>query len=501
MMDFLDPKKSRAHTIRLITGYVLVAIAVILATTLLLYTASGFGVKQGKVIQNGLVFISSNPSGANIYLNDQLHNDRSNARLILPAGTYTMKLTRDGYRDWQRALTVEGGSVDHFDYPLLIPQQLVPAAVSGYVTPPALATESPDRRWLLVQPTGQTTSFDVYDLRNPERVRETKTSITLPANVFGLPQTGTRILELVEWSRDNDHVLFKHIVGEQSEYVMLSRTKPEESFNLTRRLQLAAGMAVSLQDKKFDRYFIHDAAAQTLSTATSNEIKPVSLLTGVIDYKTYGQDVVLYTTTADAPEGKVSVKLYQDKQTYQIRNLTSHDAYLLDITAYDGRWYAAVGSAPEGHVYLYEDPVKRIKRDTSLPPVPVDILKVAAPNYIEFSANSQFLMVENGQDIAVFDVENERSHTYRIDKPIAAPQTHVTWMDGYHLRYVSAGTVTIFDYDGTNMQALSAGTANYLAFFDTAYQTLYSLAPAGSEAAVSGQHSLFATPLRTEQDQ
>lgn len=499
MMDFLDPKKSRAHTIRLITGYMLMAVALILATTLLLYVASGFGVQQGKVIQNGLVFVSTNPSGATIYLNGQQHSDRSNARLILPAGTYTMKLTRDGYRDWQRALTVEGGSVDHFDYPLLIPKQLSPSAIAGYATPPAMATESPDRRWLLVQPTGQTTNFDVYDLREPKRVRETKTTINLPSNTFTLPQSGTRTLELVEWSRDNDHVLLKHIVGNQWEYVMLSRTKPEESFNLTRRLQLAAGMEVSLQDKKFDRYFIHDPTAQTLSTATSNDTTPVSLLTGVIDYKTYGQDVVLYATAADAPEGKVAVKLYQNKQSYQIRNVEKHDSYLLDITTYDSRWYAAIGSSPEDHVYVYEDPVERIERDTSLPPTPVDILKVTKPNYIEFSANSQFLMAENGQDIAVFDAENERSYTYRIDKPIDTPQTHVTWLDGYHLRLVSGGMVTIFDYDGTNVQSLSAGTATYLPFFDTTYQTLYALAPAGPETAV-GQHSLFASPLRTEQD-
>lgn len=499
-MDFLDPKKSRAHMIRLITGYVLMAIALVMATTLLLDIASGFGVRQGKVIQNGLVFLSSNPSEANIYLNGQLHNDRSNARLILPAGTYTMKLTRDGYRDWQRALTVEGGGVDHFDYPLLIPRQLSPTAISGYPAPPPLATESPDRRWLVVQSTGQAVSFDVYDLRDPERVRESKTAIALPANIVGLPQSGSRVLKVVEWSRDNDHLLLEHIVGDQSEYIMLSRTKPEESFNLTRKLQLPSGVAISLQDKKFDRYFLHDKTAQTLTTATFDNTTPVPLLTGVIDYKSYGQDVVLYATADGADEGKVSVKLYQDKKSHTIRQIAKHENYLLDITAYDSRWYAAAGSPAEDHVYVYEDPAERIKRNAGLPPVPVDILKIAKPSYIEFSANSQFLLAENGQDIATFDAENERSYTYRIDKTLDTPQTHVTWMDGYHLRLVSGGQVTIFDYDGTNMQTLTASDAAYLAFFDTAYQTLYALAPAGSGENLAGQHSLFATSLRTEPD-
>ena len=496
-MDFLDPKKSRAATIRLIVGYVLISIALMLATYVLISLASGFGVKQGKVIQNGLVFVSSSPSNASIYLNGKLSEARSNARLVLPAATYTLKITKDGYRDWQRALTVEGGSVEHFDYPLLIPKQLVPAAVGGYPAPPASATGSPDRRWLLVQPSGQTANFDVYDLRDPQKVLANKKSITIPSTVFSLPQEGAQTLQVVDWSRDNDHILMRHMVGEQFEYIIVSRTKPEESLNLTKKLALNATTEVSLQDKKYDRYFIHDKAAQTLTMATLGNITPVALLTGVLDYKTYGQDVVVYATSVGSPTGKAEIMLYQDKQSYSIRQVSQDAEYLLDLTSYDSDWYIAAGTASEDHVYIYKNPTERLKQDASLPLVPVENLKVDKPNYIEFSANSQYLLVENGQDIATYDAENERSYTYKLDKPIDAPQTHVTWMDGYHLALVSAAAVTIFDYDGTNVQTLSNGTANYLPFFDTSYQSLYSIAPAGDKAAAS---ALYVTPLRNEQD-
>lgn len=500
MMDFLDPKKSRAATIRLLVGYFLMAVALILMTYVLLNLAGGYGVQQGKVIQNGLVFVSSNPSDASIYLNGKNHEERSNARLILPSGTYTMRLSKDGYRDWQRALTVEGGSVEHFDYPLLIPKQLSANAVSGYSTVPNLVTESPDRRWLLVQTAGQMTSYDIYDLRDPEKVLANKKSITVPAATFSLPQTGgAQSLKLVEWSRDNDHLLMLHTVDGQAEYVMVSRSKPEESFNVSKKLQLNATTEVNLQDKKFDRYFLHDKAAQTLSTATFNEVAPKQMLTGVIAYKSYGQDVVVYATKAGAAEGKTEVKFYQDKLSYAIREVNQDAVYLLDLTSYDGDWYVATGTPGEGHVYIYKNPVERLKRDSSLPLVPVENLKLTAPNYIEFSANSQYLMAENGQDIATYDAENERSYTYKVDKPIDAPQTHATWMDGYHLAVISGGAVTIFDYDGTNMQTLSNGLPAYLPFFDTSYRYQYSIAPAGADKA-SGASSLFQTPLRLEQD-
>ncbi|MET0779823.1 MAG: PEGA domain-containing protein, partial [Candidatus Saccharimonadales bacterium] len=88
-MDFLDPKKQKAHARRLTLGYALIGLVLLLGTTILLYLAYGFGIdKNGRVIQNGLVFISSQPSGADIYINGQ-SKGQTDTRVVLPAGSYT----------------------------------------------------------------------------------------------------------------------------------------------------------------------------------------------------------------------------------------------------------------------------------------------------------------------------------------------------------------------------------------------------------------------------
>lgn len=497
MMDFLDPKKSRARMFRLYLGYVLVAVALALATVVLLYQANGFGVSKGKVVQNGLVFVSSSPSGASISLNGEPYDDNTNARMILQSGSYTMRLSREGYRDWQRAVTVEGGSVDRFDYPLLIPQDLQTEALAEYAGQPPLATQSPDRRWLIVRQPGQN-SFDVYDLRDPERIEAQKATIALPAAAIGLSQAGVQTYELVEWSRDNNHVLLRHVVGEESEYIMMRRDNPAESFNLTRRLQLPASATVLLQDKKADRYFIHDTATGTLSTANLEQTAPAPMLTGVIDYKSYGNDVVVYATNDGASQSKTYIKLLQDGKSYPVRQVAAADKYLLDISTYGGDWYVALGSPLESNVYIYMNPAQKLQRDGTQPLVPVEILKLVAPNYIEFSASSQHLMAQNGQNIAVFDAENESSYVYQLDRPIDPPQANITWMDGNHLRFVSGGNTTILDYDGSNVQTLAPASAQFLPFFDTVYQNAYNLVPLGG--AAEGRMQLTATPLRTAQD-
>lgn len=510
-MDFLDPKKTRAHTIRLYVGYILLAVAIVMAAVVLLYQAGGYGVnRDGEVIQNGLVFVSSSPSGAQITLNGK-KSSATNSRLSLQAGSYTMKLSREGYRDWQRALTIEGGSVEHVDYPLLFPNQLDTSAVADYQAQSPMVTQSPDRRWVAVQLPGEPGSFDVYDVKDPERVKQQKTTVSVPAAVLGISaQDGQQqSFELEEWSRDNDHMLLKHITGGQSEYILFSRTEPQASVNLTTKLQLKPSETVTLRDKKFDRYFIHDTQARTLTITDLDNATPAKLLDGVISYKSYGDDVVLYATAKDADEGKTSIKLYQFGQSYQLRQLTATDKYLLDISTYGSDWYVVAGTAADDHVYVYENAAQKLRDKPDMPLVPANILKVNDPNYVEFSANSQMVMAENGQDIAVYDVENERSSTYRLERPIDQPQQHVTWMDGFHLVAVSEGKALVFDYDGTNVQSLAAASADFIPYFDTSYQTLYTFAPIPAQTAsgqsptaqqASGAARLNMTPLRTVRD-
>src|SRR5690242_8745750 len=124
-MDFLDPTTARRSQTRLLLGYCLVALAIGIATLLLLYQAEGYNIdRRGEVIQNGLVFVSSSPNGSAIYLNDKRYKSNTDTRVVAPAGKYTLRISQTGYRPWERPVWVAGGDVQHFDYPLLFPENL-----------------------------------------------------------------------------------------------------------------------------------------------------------------------------------------------------------------------------------------------------------------------------------------------------------------------------------------------------------------------------------------
>lgn len=493
-MDFLDPKKQRQHIILLFIGYALVGVGILIATIILLYTAYGFGVgKNGQIIQNGLVFFSSQPGAASIYLDGQPSKSKTNTRLSIPSGEYSVKLQRDGYRTWQRGITVEGGDVQHYDYPFLFPTNLETKNVKTIDGTPPLATQSPDRRWLLVNQPDSFTDFTLYDLANPKNV--VTTPLALPTDLVS--SDSQQSWQLIEWSTDNQRVLLRHDYGANTEYIVVDRTDTSKSVNLSRALNLQAGQIPSLKNKKYNQYYVYDPAAKTLSTATLDDPTFVPTLAHVLAFKSYGNNMVLYATDLKAPAGKTEVMLQQGNDSFRLREVSAAPPYMLELAQYSGDWYMVMGASGDSKVYIYKNPVSDLQNKPNQPLVPVYVLKTPNPTYVSFSSSAEFMMTENGSSFAVYDAETKHGYLYDTHKPLDAPQLHANWMDGNRLNYVSQGKLEVFDFDGVNEQTLVTALPSYVPFFARDFKTLYTL----QSTETPNQTRLAGTSLLTPQDQ
>ncbi len=466
----------------------LVAIAIVIATLVLLYQAYGFGVSKGTVIQNGLTFFSSQPHPAKIYVNGAPKTS-TNTRLVLPAGVYAVKLSRDGYRDWQRKIELDGGSVQHFDYPFLFPKVLTTNKIRSYNTAPGLMTQSPDRRWLLIEQAGSMINFDIYDLKNPLKPA---VAISLPPGL--LTKTAnfkSEAWQLGEWANDNQHVLLQHNFDGKMEFILLDRINPEQSLNLNNSLS-ANPAKLTLKDRKYDQYYIYDAASFSLQSVSLKSTARITLLQRVLAYKTYSGNVVLYVTDSDAPDsGQVQVKMAVGSQISTIHSLPLSANYLIDLTKYSGTMYVAAGASSSNKVYIYKDPIAQLDKRPKHVATPTQVLHIDQPNYLSFSANAQFIVTENDTRFGVYDIENKLAYNYSAKSALDAPQIHANWTDGNRLSYVSAGKLNVFDYDGTNGQSLSGADSHYLPAFAPDYKEFYSLVP----AAATSQFELIQTFL------
>lgn len=488
-MDFLDPKKRRRRDILNIVGYGLIAIALVFAVRILFYQASGFGIdKDGKVVQSGLVFVASSPSGAEVRINGVLDKARTDARLSLVSGNYNISYSREGYHSWQQTVDVDGGKIVRLDYATLFPKKLVTTNVKKYGGAVGLATQSPDRRWLLVQQPGSETVFDQYDLKNPKLA---PTQLTVPESVITKGTTDSWTLG--EWSNDNEHVLLSHIHDGATEFIMLDRTDMTKSVNLNKLLSVNP-TKISLVDKKYDRYYLFDASAQTLQTARLDSPTPEAYLSNVLEYQSYGDDVMLYASSKTTTNGKVGIVLLLGGKSYFLREVSGNTSYLLNLTQYDGKWYVAIGAKSENKVYVYKDPNVQLGSNLGLL-VPVSVLKTAQPTRLSFSSNARFIMAENASQFSVYDAEVNKAYQYDTKLPLDAPQQYANWMDGSRLMYVSGGKLVVFDFNHTNIQTLTAADPAHTPFFIPNYRSVYQVAP-----AAAGSQSLTSTALRTPAD-
>lgn len=470
-MDYLDPNKQARQSALLLVGYFLIGIAILIGTFILVYQAYGFGFsKNGQVVQSGLVFFSSKPNPAQIYLNGTLNKNETNSRMVLEENIYNVVLKRDGYRDWKRTIEVDGGSVRHYDYPFLFPVKLETTNLHSIAGSPNIITQSPDRRWLLVQIPETTPKFQVYDLKNP---KDPPVEVVLPSGSY-TKVIGNDSWEYSEWADDNSHIVLVHNFNNKKEYVLVDRKDPTKSVNLSNTITEKFG-ELTLINKKYDKYYLYDPSILTLKKASLTEPAPMPVLDKVYAFKAYGNDDLLYVTDSTKEPGKVQYTLRLKDKNYVLKTTPSDNKYLVDLTEYSNKLYVVIGSSSKNKLYVFRDPVAQLSDTTKKSLAPVQVLHVVRPNYVKFSASAQFVMAENGNQFALYDAENDKGYNYTTKQAMDAPQQHATWMDGHRLTYVSQGKIFVFDYDYNNQQLLNPASSSYLPAFSSDFKFLYTI--------------------------
>lgn len=477
-MDYLDPRKRRAHNIRLVVGYFLVAVVIGLATYILEQAANGYGynVKTGQIVQNALLFADSKPGGAEIYLNNIDKNTKTSARLILPAGKYTMTLKKQGYRDWTRSFILNEKSVARYVYPFLFPVKPVITNLKSYGSLPGLVTQTPDRRWLLVEVNDASATspvFDMYDTNTLDQTTPDVRQVSFPDGLLSDYSPASKLTE-VEWSTDNNNLLLKHTYGDNSEFIVFNRSHPDQSFNVN-RLFNAHPDDVALFNKKADQLYIYNQSDGTLRLGDSGHksLGPV-LIKHVLAFKPYGKNLITYVTDAGEPSGTVAAKIWNNGDSYKLNEFPAGSKYLIDAAQFQGDFYYAAGSDTSDRINIYKNPLDQLKDPAASKALPILALNLSGGQKLGFSDNARFIGAENGQKFAVYDFEAQNYYEYTISEKT---DDLLSWMDGHRFIGTVDGKVFVMDYDGTNKQ-LVAGTAEPDGgLFNSNYNHLLVLSP------------------------
>ena len=478
-MDFLDPKKKRRHAIQLLVGYALIAIALVLATILLLAAALGYGINRstGEVTQNGLLFVDAHPEQATIYINGQ-NKGPTDGRFVLETGAYTLDLKRDGYRSWHRDFVIEGSKIVRLVYPFLFPSNLVTSDILPQASAPDMVTESPDRHWVIVHNPADMKTFQVVDT---SAKTPAATAVSVPATVF--PAHANSKLELVEWSTNNKNALLKYTYDGGYDYVIFDRDTPANTANLTQTLGRGY-TSMTLRDKRADEVYAYDANGGVLQAISLKDKSATAIASHVLSFWPYKSDTIIYATDQKATAGKVNVYLREGQNDYLLRELATGPKYLMNIAEFDGDTYLAVGSTGDGKEYIYKNPLTPLKKNDSTHNIPLLLLRLDNPDTVTFSANTRFIALQAGSKFEVYDAETEQQYKYDTHLPLD-PGEKTAWMDGHRLTLVSGGKLHVFDYDNQNTQTLTNASPAFSPLFDRDYEFMYTFGPTNADVAKS----------------
>jgi PEGA domain len=497
-MDFLDPDYNRRHNLILIFGQILVGIAVLTAAILLVYKAYGYDVdrKTGEVVQNGLVYVDSSPSNATIRINEQIYTDKTNTRFTVPAGNYTLKVQKSGYRTWEKNFDLAGSDVERLTYPTLFVEKLEPQAIANDAVISNLSTQSPDRKFLLFAETADLTKMREYSLADLDRNTDIPRvrSITFPSGIFSTPKSPGATFEVVEWSNNNANFLVKHIFDGRYEYALLNRDEPTKSFSFA-TLGITEG-DITLLDKSADTFLVLNKSTKVLSQYDLKDKKSTILLNNVVSYKSHEDNKIVYAHVNPSDSAKLTISILDDKKTYDIRDIAASDNVPLDIAGFQNKLYIVIGAEKESKSYIYEDFVKKYKSDALAKPGPIRVIrtKVSTPLVLAFSKNVRFISAFSGDDVSIYDIEKKRNYHYALNAVLPAGQSPV-WMDGHRFNYVTNDSVWVSEFDGANKRELAKVTTVKNIFYDRDYNIYYTVA-----VASDGKLTLNKTNIKQKQD-
>lgn len=488
-MDYLDPKKKKAHKNRILIGYGLFSVVIAIATVILVYVANGYYIDRstGEVIQNGLVYIDAQPVAADVYVNGTKQRGTTDIRLVIPSNTYTIDLKRDKYRDWSRSFILDGGNLRKLTYARLIPNDLVPVEAAVLRADPTQVSQSIDKKWLV-------SSFKESPLRisilNTEQPTYSITDFEIPASLVTNPTDG--VFEVQEWASNNRHFLATYTVGQEVTYLLIDRADPKATRNLNIQFNDKT-LEIGLLDRSKDSFFIYDSESKKLSKANIDKgVEQTPLLTDILAFKTYAQNWVLYLKQSDQ-DGYVTAYFKNGNKEIKLKDLRESPQYYLQLAKSGDAPVIGISSPTENRAIVYNNPEQYLNDNKEATiPVATAVLRVVQPLGLSISADASVILAYGKENMASHEFEEDRSYNFKNE--VAMADTYeIEWLDGRHFTYNAGGMHYIEDFDGSNRYELFKSPTNLHVMSDRDFDNFVYLVPATTTADGSISPAKFMT--------
>ncbi len=416
-----------------------VSIVVAVVICLLLVLGYRFDRNDGRVEQTALLQFDSFPSGARVGIDDEWQGFKTPNKKAVDSGWHTIAIERDGYRQWDKSANIKAGTVVWFNYARLVPNSITTETIKTFSKLTSIKA-SPDRKWMAVKAIPSDLTLDLINISDENKPKVSQ--IKLPAKLVSKPGKFT----ISEWDFGSRYILLKHTLADKtSEFVEVDRTKPAEARNISQQLGLKITEAHLAGNSGNILFVVSRGDLRKVDLGDGTISQP--LVSNVTNFKLYRTDTIAYTAKSN---GQQIAGIYKDgaKKPVVIDKFKADNLPLqVTTSSYFGDRYLAISHGEK--VEIIKNP---FSGDRS---VFAKFTFKPGVRWLDFSSNGRFIIAQNGNQLASYDLEYKKLHTINLPVSHATAKKPLDWLDDYHIWSDGDGALRMLDFDGSNPQIIT----------------------------------------------
>lgn len=452
---FKKPTKKQFLIRRIILSSIATLSVIIIATSAILFML-GYRLdsNNGRLEQGALLQFDSTPNGADVFVDGNNIGSRTATKQTVIAGTHTIKMTRFGYQDWTRTLTLDAGTLTWLDYTRFVPQDRPVEKVATY---PSLANVkfSPDSKWALIQEAATEPKFQLVDLRS-EEVRATV--LDLPQSTYAQATAEAKhSFALASWDSGSRYVIVKHIYQDQTEWLVVDTQNVSQTISVSQRLSVGLNdLQFASTDGKILYGLTNDGTIRKidLSAATLSR----AFVTQVESFSMYDNTVLSYVgfNPTNASQRVAGVYRDGDESPHVLRTTSTLDTGLKIATSrYFSDDYVAIAEGNVVSVLKGSYPTSSAQDNGSLKQFATLELS-GAVSALSFSPKGDYVFAQSGEAYKSYEIEHKNTAAGMIATANGAPATTLKWLDTAHLWNDDGGSLVMRDFNGSNVYGIMA---------------------------------------------
>lgn len=467
-------KLQKKQSLKVIISEAIMVLAVVILVSILALVVSGYWLNSDfKVERNGMLQISSVPTGADVNIDGETSSwlQRTNTSKVLASGEHTVTLSKNHYDSWSKTINVSEGLLYRLHYPRLFLQDREPETALS-ATGATFATISPKNDKLLL--VGDTTDWKIVNLNN-DTLEPKKLSVAsyLPGVTLSDGATVGVFngkIRQADWDRSGAHILMQVETDSATEWVLIDVENPKNSLSLTKEF------GVDFSDVE-----ILDNSSSNLLAVQNHNLRKIDvpgkaisavLVEDVADFDHYENEIV-FSAKAKAAN---SVAEIDAKSEAQVAAETGQ--YLVGLTE--------IGSDEITELEFTTEPAKvtisKFYDDMYISTLqgnnfslykkvdfePVNNFELSfTPAEVKVGHNGEFITLSDGIKLATLDMEASAIREWSPEGGSFG------WLDNDMIYSVASGELLVYDFDGLNRRALAKNVSSHFPATITDNKWLY----------------------------